>query len=285
MGPFYLAFCCVGDPSQGILMKLFNGRSKSLFSAISTAFAGLTVLFLSGFNLNFNSQIIFHAIFFGVMMATCTFTFCKALGRGSLSFSALIVALSLIVPAFYGIILGDNPSNIFYIGLAVLVVAIVLINLDFDKSENKQKSKLDWLWVIFISLAFLGNGVACCINTDFSKTFNGEYTYEMLLIAFTVSAFLQFIPAIFTDRKSFKEDRKQLSILTPLWGLCNGATNSCVILAIAEGIKASVLFPVVSGVSMTISFAVSALVFKEKFKPLKFVGFFLGIVSVVLLNL
>lgn len=285
MGTFYLSLCCIGDPSQGILMKLFNGRSKSLFSAIATLFAGITVLILSGFNLNFSADILFHAIFFGVMMATCTFSFCKALGRDPLSFSALIVALSLIVPAFYGIILGDKPSNFFFVGLAILIVAIVLLNLDFDKTKNKQKSKLDWLWVIFISLAFLGNGVACCINTDFSKTFNGEYTYEMLLIAFTVSSFLQFIPAIFTDRKTFKEDKKQLFILTPLWGLCNGATNSCVILAIAEGVKASVLFPVVSGVSMTISFVVSALIFKEKFKPLKFVGFSLGILSVILLNL
>jgi drug/metabolite transporter (DMT)-like permease len=67
-------------------------------------------------------------------------------------------------------------------------------------------------------------------------------------------------------------------------GVANGLTNLLVIY-LNPRIPASTLFPVISGGNVTLSFLYSVLVLREKFSPRQTVGFLLGVIAIILLNL
>ena len=68
-------------------------------------------------------------------------------------------------------------------------------------------------------------------------------------------------------------------------GIANGIMNFFVLLLTANKFPASVLYPVVSGGSLLMIFLWSFLIKKEKFTPSQYVGYILGVASLVLLNI
>jgi uncharacterized membrane protein len=73
--------------------------------------------------------------------------------------------------------------------------------------------------------------------------------------------------------------------LATLCGIANGATNLLVMHLVAEGFPASVLFPVVSGADLLLIFLFSVLVKRERYTLPQYIGYGLGVVSLVLLNM
>lgn len=274
-----------------IIKKFYKARAPFFLSSISCFFSAILFLFLSGFKLSFEWNLLLYSALISLTFGCATVFSLLALRCGNLSLTGLIMSLSLIIPTLYGIIFLNNPVGApFYIGLVVLVAALFLINLKVNKkttsgqNSRQTNKKFNLKWLIFITIAAVSNGFSSIIQTEQQLVYNGEKKTEFMLLAFLIVAVATLIISLITERKFIKEKFVHTFVIGGSSGLATGVLNY-VVMVLVGLIDAALLFPLISGGSLLIIFIVAPIIFKEKYKPLQYVGFALGLLSVVLLNL
>ena len=281
------AFILIGSTAlvsaQSIIRKYYNVKVKGggvfTFSAISVLAACLFFLLTSGGNLSFTPEIIPYSLGFAISYGTATvFTF-LSIKTGSLSLTSLVTSYSLVIPTFYSLLfLGESVSVFFWLGFALLVVSIFLIN------GKRDKAVISLRWVVFLVLAFVGNGVCSTVQAAEQRAFDGAYKNEFMILALlTVSVALIAI-SLFTEKSSFIPSLKGGAHLMAACGVANGATNLFVMILVSS-MQASIVFPVISGGGIILTWIISKFLYKEALTRNQNIALILGIASVVLMNL
>lgn len=268
--------------SQSIAQKQYTLREKSpnvlLFSALTSLIALFFFLITSRFNLQFDARLVPYALGFAVCYASAWAGTVFALRFGSMALSTLIISCSLIFPTTYGLILGEAATPTVLTGIFLILAAIVLVNL---KSGGKEKFSLKWFLCTMV--AFVGNGV-CSIMQNMQKRALGEsFTHEFMIIALSASFILLLIAACLTSKSVGKDFRACLP-----YASANGVANALVnflMMTMIGNIPNTVLYPSVSALNMLLAFLLAFIAYKERFSLLQYVGYALGAVSVVLLNM
>lgn len=275
-----------------LFKKFYKGKTPLFMSFVSCVVSALFFLFLSGFNLSFDSGLIVYAVWmasaFGIAVVFSTL----AIQCGYLSLSGLIMSLSLVLPTLYGVIFLHNPVNLFFwIGMAALIASLVLVNVEFKKKKSdinaknlQPKKKFNFKWLIFITLGAVGNGFSSISQTAQQTAYAGDKKNELMILALTIASIAILIASLIMERKSIKESIKGTLIWGSSSGLATGVLNYSVMLLVGL-MDAALLFPLISGGSLLITFVLAMIIFKERYKILQYVGFVLGLLSVVLLNL
>lgn len=280
---------------QNILKKEFSKRCSSgvyTFTGIVCLFA--LIVFLS-INRDFNitMPLLLYSIAFSVSYAAVSIFFVLALEHGSLAKTSLVISYSLLVPAAYGIIfLNEEIGPMMIIGFVLLVVSLFLTNYVPKKDQpiedsSKQKKKSSaLLWLLFVMLAFIGNGM-CSTIQKMEQTALGEQAQANLFmaIALAINTVFMFTMALIVEKpRQIKTVCKKTWWIAAICGIFNGLTNF-LILVLNGKLSASVMFPVVSAGGIVFVFLYALLVYREKFKPMQIIGFVLGVASIILLNL
>ena len=287
MGIAFLIVATITNSLSFVFEKYFTKKCVFLFTAVSQLFCAVAFLIMSKFELSFNPAIWIYAL---SIMALATVNACSlniAVQRGDLSVTGLLSSLSLIVTTVLSVIfLNGKPTVFFITGFLILIVAIVLINVRFGKNvENPEKKKFDVLWLILSLLALFANGVSSFLVAKQESVFNGEYNNEIMIIAFGLSSVITFVISFLFERgEKIKNGGTRALLWGTLCGLSLGITNVFVLLSVAK-VHASIVFPVISGGSMTLIFVASFALFKDKHRPTQYIGFILSVVSLVLLSL
>lgn len=283
----FLSVAALTMSLQNALKRGFTKNCSLFFSFCTTLLALFVFVVTSGFNLSFDSGLLKYAIPMGVVYAVCTVTLTFALKTGELSLSGLIISASLIFPTLYGIIfLKNNVSIFFIIGLCVLAASFVLVNLNnFEKPEPQQEKRgVNIKWLIFILIAAITNGACAILQTAQQTAYEGSKKSELMIMVYAIASIGILAVSLITERGKIKEGFKQSLALGGGSGVMNGLLNLFVMLSL-EVTSASVVFPVISGVSLLITFVIATLFFKEKYSKIQYIGYAIGLVSVVLLNL
>lgn len=143
---------------QGIFAKKYS-RVKDggmfFYCAMVTFFALMVFVFQSGFNLKPDPLVLLYSFFFAVAYCSAVMFQFVALKHGPLSVTTLVISYSLIIPTFYGIIFLNEGFNVIkLIGLLFLVASLALA-----VELKKDDKKINLLWLIAITVAFIGNGM------------------------------------------------------------------------------------------------------------------------------
>ena len=279
----FLSCAVLGISAQNVIKKIYNGkvsgRGVLIFGGVSVLSACLFFLFASGFELRFDSGVLPYAFGFAASYGTAIVTGVLAIRWGALSLSSLITSFSLIIPTFYGLIfLDESVSVLFWVGFSCLAVSLFLIN------AKSGEIKITLRWVVAVSLAFFGNGVCSAVQNSQQRSFAGEYKNELMIIALSTVAVILFIAAAFAERREALPCIKRGGYLMVLCGVANGAVNLFVML-LATRMNASLMFPIISGGGIVLTWAVSRFIYKEKLSVAQNVALVLGILAVVLMNL
>lgn len=272
--------------AQSILQKVYSetqpdkGRRTSyLFNMLMTFSAILFFLFVSGGDLQFHVPTLLYGLGFGLCYGMAFLFNLLAVKNGPMSMTALVVSYSLIVPAFYGaIFLHEDVKPAVIIGIALLLLSLLLIN------KKSEKTAITKRWMVYALIAFLGNGgcstVQKCHQVAYPRMYQSELMISALLPAFILFCILF---AASKDKSSVKKLSKGLWI--PLiTGVCNGVVNLFVMVLSAE-IPAVLLFPVISGGGIVVTYFAARFLFKEYLSVQQKIGFFLGTLSVIIMNL
>ena len=297
---------------QNIFKKKFNetcAKSSAYFFSAMTA--AVSMLFFIAINLFYNkdwyysTSLLLPSAAFGIAFAVASVFSVLAICCGPLAKTSLVISCSLLIPSLYGIFvqgiyikvirdssatlqeaLADALSPTLIIGTVLLVLALFLVNYE-KKSADTAEKKVTLKWLIFVTLAFLGNGMCSTVQTAKQDFYGNDGNNVFMIVALAIVVFLLLL-ATFSfkhQRIYIKETASKSWLLACLCGAANGLTNFFVMFLNANKFPASVLFPVVSGGGLLMIFLWSVLVKKERFTVPQYIGYALGVVSLVLLNI
>lgn len=273
------------------LQKVTQDRYNAKCSSGAFFFSGMISFFAMCFFMAVNrdwtwsSELILPALGFGLSYAAATVFVVLAIKCGSLAKTTLITSYSLLIPAFAGlIVLRESLGITMIIGLVLLAISLWLTNYRKEKG-NEPNDRVTLKWLVYLVIGFIGNGM-CSTVQKLAPHFLGEDINQNLymIVALGLSTVVLIAASLITGETDLKSTLQVGTPLSLLCGLFNGAVNYLVIY-LNPFIAASVMFPVLAAGSIVLVFPYSLLVRREKFTVAQWFGFFIGVLSVILLNL
>lgn len=268
--------------AQSVLKKQYNVKTKipnTFFFSSMTAIAEMIFFIVcSGFKINFISELMPYSIGFGIAFSVMLIGGFLAIKWGPMSITVLMGSYSLIIPTFYGIfVFGDKLKAAGIVGLVLLMISLFIIGV------KKEKLNFSVKWFVSLMLSFTSNGICSILLGAQQKAFDGLCKNEFMFFAMILSAIILLV-ASFVNKEKIKENFKLCSFLGAGNGISNAIVNLLVMILVAD-IPSAILYPCVSAGGIVIGFIMAITVYKEKLTNMQLVGYFLGVVSVVCLNL
>lgn len=259
----------------------YNGKVKQpktfLFMTFSAISAMLFFLIMSGGKLTFELSILKYSVAFAAAYIAASVGLFFALRFGPLSITSLIISYSLIIPTLYGVFfLNEVVGIIGIVGIIMLCVSLFLLNI------KKGQVKINVKWIIFLTVAFIGNGMCSTIQKIQQLNSGGAYKNEFMIIALAITALVMFVLSLITEKN--ESDIPLLIKYSVPKGLFNGAVNFLV-MVLSGMLPNTILFPSISAGSIVLSCIVAVFIYKEKLSLQQIFGYIIGITSVILLNL
>ena len=270
---------------QDIFKQKFNKRCKSgtfFFTGMISFFAMIFFLAVNG-DWYYSAELLVPSFAFALSYVAATVFSVLAIYHGSLAKTSLIISCSLLIPSFYGMIcLGEPVSATLILGTVLLVVSLIMTNYQKDDTDKKATLK----WAVFVILSFIGNGMCSTVQKAKPIYYGEQGNNLFMVVALAMVTVIMLVSSLVSkgERDSIRPTISKGWLLALLCGVANGLTNYLVIY-LNPRLPASVMFPVISAGSVVLVFIYSVLFNKEKFNIRQIIGFFVGIVSIVLLNI
>ena len=282
MNAILLIAIILGVSLQDVSKKIYSKRAVkagTYFFVTLSAIAAAIFFTLSSGKLDFNPAIIPYSILFAISYTAGVVGSVVAIASGPLSLTSLIVSFSLMLPTLYGLIFLNDPIGVgLFPGLALLAASLFLIN------KREKGVKINTKWVISVIFAFLGNGF-CTISQKMEQlAFDGGYKNEFMIIALIITAVICLVMTLTKERDILKVQKWDGYFLGIICGALNGVVNLLVMI-LSGLMPVSMMFPIISAGGIVAIFVISLVFYKEKLSRLQIIGYILGTVSVVLLNL
>ncbi len=283
MNVLYLILIAAGCSAQRIARKPYTikngGRGSFAFSLMSVV-AALLFFVVSANGFQFNIGILPYAALFALSYGTATVcTFC-AISCGPLSLSGLLISYSLLLPTVYGLIFLHDPVSVwFYPGIALLMVSLFLLG------KKNDKAPITFKWVVFVFLAFVGNGFCTIAQKMEQVAFDGAYKNEFMIVALAMVVLAFGMCVLFSkERCELKTYVKTGWHLALACGVANGIVN-LLVMVLSNKMPAALMFPLISAGDIVITYFVSRFLYKEKLSAAQQWSLVLGIGAIVFLNL
>ena len=162
----------------------------------------------------------------------------------------------------------------------LLIISLFLINFE----KKMEKPQITFKWLIYIVLAFLGNGFCSTVQRIQQIECEGKFKNEFMVVALLISFLVFMVLTILYDRKDLLVNVKKGFISCFICGISNGVVNLFVII-LSLSMAASVMFPIISAGGIIFSAITAIFLFKEKLSKLQYLGLVIGIISVIFLNI
>ncbi|MBQ8954807.1 MAG: hypothetical protein IJ048_11910 [Clostridia bacterium] len=283
---YYLLLLCspLFSCCQNVAQKQYNLKSKApdpiLFSAVSCLIALGTFVLTSRLQLTFDARLWPYSLAFALCYATALACTIYAVRCGPIALTTLIISLALIFPAAYGVMLGETVTPLTALGFALLVGSLILVNLTFGAGQGQ---KLSGRWLKWVLIAFVGNG-GCMIASNMQKRHLGDgYAHEFMIIALAVS-FAILMGVSIVKNHGFSAEFKRCVPYAAVNGAANALLN-LIVLTLIGHIPNTILYPTNAALAMLFTFALAWFLYGERFTKTQYVGYAMGVVSVILLNL
>ena len=281
MNILYLVVIVLTLSMQNVTKKGYTQKSLGgvyTFSVMTCLAAAVFFIVTSG-GIKWESGVVPYALAFATAFCTTTVFSVLAIGCGSLSLTNLMISYSLMIPALYGVIfLKETLSLFFYPGIILLVISLFLIN------QQGEKTKIRLKWIVYVTLATLGNGMCTTFQKMQQVKFEGAYKNELMILALIAGAIGLGVLALIQERKEIATCMKEGWLYAGSGGLGNGVLNLFVMI-LSGRMSASLMFPTISAGGIIVTYIISKYFYKETLTKKQTIGFVLGIISVILLNL
>lgn len=278
----FLSLVIVTTSLQSVFKKRLNQKCTACEFSVGTLISSFSLLYflIVSKNLTFTWELFPYSLAFAICYAVATVTCVLALNCGPLAFTELMLAYSSTLPLLYGIIFMKDPITIWKV-TGILLLLISFIFTYYKPKGEKQTFKKSW--IIYVILLFLSNGGCGVFMRMQQNRFSGAMDSS-----FMVSSLIMVVIFLLTASLVRKENIllaiKRGWYLTGFCGACNGAANYFSLLCLLT-IPGTIYYPFTSAGGLTVSYIISVVGYKEKFRTGQVIGFILGVLSMILVNL
>ncbi len=287
-----LLLCIILNAFIGVIFKLFQSYNVNNFQAIVVNYficVVMAALFMGGNPLpqDITSEPWFYyAIGLGMLFIVVFNIMAITVQNFGVIIATIFQKMSMIAPAVIAILFYSEKGGLLkWVGILAAVVAIFLLSYDKNKGVEAQKSTHSWLW-LFPLATFLGS---CIIDTSLfliehhRLTQPGDIGFVATLFLMAGITGLTFL-LIQLARKKVTWENKSI-----LGGIALGVPNFfsiyLLILALNQGWGGSVVFPINNVGILSVAAIFGLLFFKEKISPIKWAGFGVAILSIIIIAL
>ena len=249
------------------------------FNAASSGIA-LLVIILSGGSISVSPFTVFCAVMYALIVLTLQTLSVFAMKSGSMSIISALVVYGLIIPALAGPVFWKEPLN------ALQIPGIILIFVSFFllKQKSDKKNELSGKWLAAAVFCFIFSGLAGLMEkvhqTSLFSTEKSGFLFTAYAVMFLFSLVITFI-----KRSDIKPSQWRPTLLH---GVLSGVIMGfyCRInLTLAGTLKSLVYYPVSNAGGLLLTFALSVILFKEKFTKTQLAGFIIGLAAIILLSI
>lgn len=274
--------------SASVFGKFFtkrNGECKASttfynFFMILSVFICWCLLFAT--DLSFKAEALIYSAIFGGCYLTANIGLINSLKHGPATLTSLFMGLSLILTTFWGFIFWDAKVTVYVIiGIVLVTVAIILCLYSREKDNKSFSVK----WLIYVSVACLGNAGCTIAQRTQQVEHNGQYGSMMMACATGLAAVAYLFIYLKSDRSDSPKMIKMSWWVPIVAGVCNVAQNLVVMLMATSTLSPSLIYPVIAVGSLAVVTVISIFLFKERMHWWQWLGVFIGAVSVVLLSI
>ncbi len=268
---------------QNVLKKEYgrktNGSGVYLFSGMLTLVSSAFFMIISGFKLQLDGEMLIYSLFLSMAYFFAVIFSHLSLVSGPLSITSLAISFAMIVPMVFGIVFYNESITLaLAFGFLLLVISFFLMN------EKKSEKKVTLKWLVYVGLAFIGNGMFSVVLSLCQRRFGGENDNQIMVIAMFVSAVLILGISAVKERKELKKAFCYGWHRAAATGCLNGGANLCMLL-LMRTMSISLISPISSGGSVVLSALVGIFIYKERPSVKQCVGIAFGTLAVVLLSL
>ena len=283
-----------GYLSSEILKCLYNKRAIGTvasykYTAIVSAACALSLVLLSGFAFPFSYFSVLLGLLFGIAVMGHICASSVAIQVGPWSYTSVMVSLAIVIPAFSGAVIWNEPlSWLDFVGVAFMVACLIL---SVKKDEENKKANIKWLLLCILAMSCMA-GIGLLQKTHQSSAHKAEVTV-FLITAFLFSAVCASVLYFIGKRKAVKTEAasnetvgkplgRKVYFLMAGAGLAT-ALNHSINLYLSGALNSVVFFPIMCGCELIGVTLASLLLFKERLSHRQWIGFACGAVAVLLL--
>lgn len=284
MGWIYLGLAIAGFVAMNLVMKLgsLKGHSSPLLTASLFALASLYCLLFvifSGQPLNLSTEVVLLAVGGGIGGALAYFFFLKALRIGNYALTISIYTMTFLNPVIFSIIFWHSPiTTPTAAGIAGIISGIILISAAGSTAET-QKTGLYLRWIVFLAASFFLTGIPQ-VSQAAAVRLSALNIWSYLLLTFFSGAV---VFVVYFLLKGIRIPRQVFSFGS-LAAAGSVAGNFFTMKALTR-LSEPVVFPVIQAGPIIAAVLISLYLFKEKIRPLAYLGIALGLSGILLLTM
>lgn len=284
MGWIFLALVVFGFIATNFFMKLGSLKghpSPALTGSLFAVGALLCLIFLavSGQPVLSSKPVVMLAVVGGAAGATAYFLFLSALRIGNYALTIAAYTMSFLIPVAFSILFWHRAlSRWISVGLLGIVAGIAMISSAASSAQDRNTGL--WLkWISLLGAAFLLNGVPQVAQAAAARLNQINLWYFLFLTFF--SGALVF--GIFYLIKGIKLARAVFSF--GALAAAGSVAGNLFILKSLASLPESVVFPIALAGPVIGAVLLSILFFREKIRPLGYLGMIVGLAGIILLTL
>lgn len=282
MGWIFLALVIVGYVAMNFIMKMgsLKGHSSpaltgSLFAVAS--FFCLLFLIFTRQPLSISAPVVLLAIAGGVGGAVAYFFFLSALKIGNYALTISIYTMSFMIPVIFSIIFWKRPlGGLLAAGILLIVAGIAMIT-SAGATKETQKTGLWMKWIVLLSGAFILTSVPQIMSAAAVRL--GEINlWFFLTLTFSSGTAVFFL--------YFALKKMKLAARVFIYGALAAAgsvAGNLFTLKALGRLPETIVFPVTLAGPVIGAVLLSLLFFREKIKPLGYLGIIVGLAGMILL--
>lgn len=287
METFLIAASLLAHQLEVIFIKSYGDKKKyggEFFNAIICFFSMLFFIVTDKGGFYFPAPLFIYGILSCLGYAAGFYFTYLALRSGSYANTKLVSSLGTVLAVVYGTVFLKEESNLItWVAVALIIFAAALMNSG-KKPEGEGVRRFSFRWLAYVLLSVLGNFIITVVKREQQIRFDGACDNEFLIISLFGAFLFLFCYGLFVDRANLGIALKDGILHGALAGICNGASNLLSIITLLY-VPISVLSPINSGGGLLLAFAVSALLYKEKFTKRQFLSAVIGVVALVLFKI
>lgn len=285
IGMLLLILHQIVQQGEGMLVKNYgkkHGAGGMFFNAIICLFSMVFFFVTDKDGLHFPKELFLYGFVSCLMFATGFYSMYLALKLGSYAMSKLFASFSGIIAIAYGIVFLREPSNfITYTAIVLVFISVFLMNYKKEKDSAEKGFSLKWFLAVLATV--ISNGLIAVLQKAQQLKFHNGCDNEFMILSLGGAFVALFVLGLILEREKLGQIIKHGTLYGAGAGLMNGAMNF-LNLAVYIFIPISAATSIRTGLSIVGSFAVSVLIYREKFTLMQALSAGVGIIALLLLQ-
>jgi drug/metabolite transporter (DMT)-like permease len=181
----------------------------------------------------------------GLVGLTALVAFYAALAVGTMGVIAPIAATGVVVPVAIGLVAGERPATITYVGIAAAILGVVLASGPEVRGVEHDQARGGWPALLLALAAAVGFGLVLVLVAE-----GAEYSVGMTLLTQRATNTVVVLLLLVTIRSTGRLTRRDLPLLAAI-GILDVSANAAFALSSTTGLLVVVsvlgsLYPVVT---------------------------------------